>query len=109
MDRIPKLLSRSAAAAMALLYLTLLCAQDSQSLSNAQEWIDRGVQAYKSARYVDAVADFQKAAGLNPTDPVARLYLGTTFMTQYAPGRQSRENIDLAKKARAEFERVLQL
>ena len=69
--------------------------------------LNKGVQAYKSARYNDAVEYFKKAIDLDDTNPNARLYLATAYMTQWIPGAESPENKALAEGARKEFMTVL--
>jgi len=76
---------------------------------DARDWLNRGVTAFKNAQYAEATADFQKAADLTPGDATPRLYLATTYMHQYIPGADSRENIELARRAEDEFERVLSI
>jgi len=75
----------------------------------AQDWMAQGIQAYRQARYQEAIEAFQKAADLNPSDLNARLYLATTYMTRYIPGSADPENVVNAQRAREGFERVLQL
>lgn len=69
--------------------------------------LNKGVQAYKSARYNDAVEFFKKAIDLDDSNPNARLYLATAYMTQWIPGAESAENKALADGARKEFMTVL--
>lgn len=69
--------------------------------------LNKGVQAYKSARYNDAVEFFKKAIDLDDSNPNARLYLATAYMTQWIPGAESPENKALADGARKEFMTVL--
>ena len=76
---------------------------------DAREVLNEGVQAYKSARYAEATAAFEKAVGLNPADVTARLYLATALMSQYVPGAQSAENSEFARRTEAEFQEVLRL
>src|SRR5215472_2920959 len=75
----------------------------------AQDWLKQGVEAYKSARYQEAVEAFQKAVELNPNDVTAHLYLATAWMSQYIPGAESPENLGVARKAEDEFNLVLGL
>jgi TonB family protein len=74
-----------------------------------QSWLDKGRQDLSSARYAEAVSDFQKAADLNPEDPNTRLALAGAYLAQYYPGSTSPENASLAQHARVELERALQL
>jgi len=74
----------------------------------SRDHLNRGVQAFKSAKYPDAIDHFRKAIELDDNNPNARLYLATAYMTQWIPGADSPENNDLAKKAKEEFAKVLQ-
>lgn len=93
----------------ALLSVLMLSAQDSNTADDWRSWLNRGIEAYKSARYPEAVEDFRKAVYLRPNDVTSHLYLATAWMTQYIPGAVSPENLDLQHKAYAEFNLVLQL
>ncbi len=93
----------------ALLFTLTLSAQDSSTAEDWRSWLNRGVEAFKSARYQEAVEDFQKSVYLRPNEVAPHLYLATTWMTQYIPGAVSAENLDLQHKAEAEFSLVLQL
>ena len=73
----------------------------------SRDQLNRGVQAYKSAKYADAVEYFKTAVALDPTNQNGRLYLATAYMTQYIPGAESPENMQLAKQAKEEFSKVL--
>ena len=46
---------------------------------------------------------FKKAVALDPTNLNGRLYLATAYMSQYIPGAESPENMQLAKEAKEEF------
>jgi hypothetical protein len=93
---------RRSAALFALLSAAL-CAQDSREVLN------RGVAAFKAARYGEAVEFFQQAVSLDPNAVNPHLYLGTALMSQWIPGANSPENNALARSAETEFKRVLQL
>jgi TonB family protein len=77
--------------------------------NDAASWINQGAQAFRTARYDEAAAAFQKALDLEPNHIQARLYLAACYMNQYVPGATSPENLDKAWKAEAEFQRVLSL
>lgn len=81
----------------------------SQDDAASRDWLNRGVQLFKSANYPEAVAAFQRAVDLNPAGVNAHLYLGTAFMTQWIPGADAPEQAELAHKAQTEFESVLRL
>lgn len=74
----------------------------------ARDHLNKGVQAYKNARYPEAIEHFKQAIALDPTFPTARLYLATAYMVQYIPGAESQENMQLAQNAHDEFLRVLE-
>lgn len=74
----------------------------------SRDRLNRGVQAYKSAKYTDAVDYFKEAVALDPTNVNGRLYLATAYMSQYIPGAGSPENLQVAKQAKDEFLKVLE-
>jgi Tfp pilus assembly protein PilF len=75
----------------------------------ARDNLNQGVQAYKNAKYPEAIALFQKAVELDPDYKTTHLYLATAYMTQYIPGAESPENVRLAESAFNEFQNVLKL
>src|SRR5580698_873514 len=81
---------------------TALCAQDSR------ETLNRGIGAFKAARYGEAVEFFQQAVSLDPNAVNPHLYLGTAYMSQWIPGAASPENLAFARSAETEFKRVLE-
>jgi tetratricopeptide (TPR) repeat protein len=70
--------------------------------------INKGIAAFKNAKYGDAVELFKQAAALDPENPNARLYLATSYMSQWIPGAASPENIQFAQMAKDEFLKVLE-
>jgi len=93
---------------ISLLFGTVF-AQQEPAPNDARGWMNAGVQAYRGAQYQQAVQDFQKAVDLDPNNAEYRLYLGSTYMTQYVPGSESPENLAFADKATSEFARVLEI
>lgn len=75
----------------------------------ARDHLNKGVQAFKSAKYSDAAEHFKVAVELDPEFEMPRLYLATAYMQQYIPGAESPENLEVAKKANEEFMKVLQM
>src|SRR5438552_1618691 len=73
----------------------------------SRDQLNRGVAAYRNARYQEAIENFKTAISLDPNNPNARLYLATAYMSQWIPGAESPENRQLAKAARDEFSEVL--
>jgi len=74
----------------------------------SRDALNHGVQAFKGAKYADAVEFFKNAVALDPTNKNGRLYLATAYMSQYIPGAESPENLQFAKQAKEEFLRVLE-
>jgi Tfp pilus assembly protein PilF len=74
----------------------------------ARNELNKGVQAFKSAQYPDAVESFKKAVEYDPNFPTARLYLATAYMQQYIPGADSPENNQMAQAAHDQFMKVLE-
>ncbi len=67
----------------------------------ARDHLNKGVQAFKNAKYTQAVDHFKEAVQLDPEFPTARLYLATAYMSQYIPGAESPENQQNATGGRA--------
>jgi len=74
----------------------------------ARDNLNKGVQAYKSAQFDQAIEYFKQAKDLDPGLLSARLYLATAYATQYIPGAPSDENVRLGQQAIEEFKEVLQ-
>ncbi len=74
-----------------------------------QDWLNQGIQYFKSARYVEAETAFQRAVSINPSAVDPHLYLANALMVQWIPGADSPENLAKAHRAQAEFETVLGL
>jgi tetratricopeptide (TPR) repeat protein len=73
----------------------------------SRDALNHGVQAYKGAKYSEAVDYFKTAVQLDPDNSMPRLYLATAYMSQYIPGAVSPENMQLADEAKNEFQKVL--
>ncbi len=70
--------------------------------------INKGIASFRNAKYGDAVEKFKEAATLDPSNPNARLYLATAYMSQWIPGAESPENLAYASMAQQEFNKVLE-
>jgi len=73
----------------------------------ARDQLNKGVQAFKSAQYPQAVECFKTAVNYDPGFATARLYLATAYMQQYIPGADSPENNQMATAAYDQFQKVL--
>jgi tetratricopeptide (TPR) repeat protein len=74
----------------------------------ARDQLNKGVLAYKNAKYEEAINHFQQAVKLDPTLLNARLYLATAFAQQYIPGADAPDNNKMAEQAIDEYKEVLQ-
>jgi tetratricopeptide (TPR) repeat protein len=74
----------------------------------ARDQLNKGVQAYKNAKYEEAIDHFQQAVSLDPTLLNARLYLATAFAQQYIPGVENADNTKFADQAIDQYKEVLQ-
>jgi tetratricopeptide (TPR) repeat protein len=73
----------------------------------ARDHLNKGVQAYKNAKYEQAIDHFQEAVALDPTLINARLYLATAFAQQYIPGADTPDNNKYAEQAIDQYKLVL--
>jgi tetratricopeptide (TPR) repeat protein len=73
----------------------------------ARDQLNKGVAAFTSAQYPEAVEHFKTAVDLDPGFISARLYLATAYMQQYIPGATSPENDKMAQAAFDNFKKVL--
>jgi tetratricopeptide (TPR) repeat protein len=74
----------------------------------ARDQLTKGVQAFKNARYEEAVNHFQNAIELDPNYDTAKLYLATSYSYQVVPNLDTPENMALAQKALDGFQAILQ-
>jgi tetratricopeptide (TPR) repeat protein len=74
----------------------------------ARDQLNKGVDAYKSARYEEAIGHFQEATRLDPTLPMAKTYLATALAQNVVPGLDTPDNLKTAQQAIALFESVLE-
>jgi tetratricopeptide (TPR) repeat protein len=75
----------------------------------ARDNLNKGVSAFKSAKYNQAVEHFKQAIQYQPDYINARLYLGMAYFSQYIPGADSPENVQNAQAANDQFLKVLEL
>lgn len=73
----------------------------------ARDQLTKGVQAFKNARYEEAVNHFQTAIELDPNYETAKLYLATSYSYQVVPNLDTPENLALAQKALQGFHAIL--
>jgi hypothetical protein len=73
----------------------------------ARDQLNKGVEAYKSAHYEEAIGHFQKATQLDPRLPMAKTYLATALAQNVVPGLDTPDNLKTAEQAVAIFKDVL--
>ncbi len=74
----------------------------------ARDQLNKGVLAYKNAKYEEAIAHFQQAVSLDPALLNARLYLATAYAQQYIPGADTEDNNRMGQQAIDEYKAVLE-
>jgi tetratricopeptide (TPR) repeat protein len=74
----------------------------------ARDQLNKGVQAFRNAKYTEAVEKFKTAVELDPTFQTARLYLAMAYFQQYIPGAVSPENMQMVRAAKEQFNKVLE-
>ncbi len=73
----------------------------------ARDQLNKGVDAYKSAHYEEAIGHFQRAMELDPKLTNAKTYLGTALAQNVVPGLDTPENLKNANQAIDIFKQVL--
>lgn len=73
----------------------------------ARNDLNKGVQAFKAAQFDAAEADFKSAIKLDPTFVNAKLYLATAYQSQFVPGNDSPDNLQLGEQAAQVYKEVL--
>lgn len=91
---------------LALLAGLLLAAAGCKQLQ-ARDQLNRGVTAFKSAQFNEAIEHFQNAIQLDPTLVNAKIYLATAYQSQFIPGAPSEDNLHLAQQAMDEYKLIL--
>ena len=74
----------------------------------ARDQMNKGVKAYSSERFEQAVEHFALAVEYDPELLNAQLYLATTYRAQWIPGVQTEANAEFSDKAIRTFEKVLE-
>ena len=93
---------------MAALLCTVLFLTTGCNRLKARDQLNKGVEAFKTARYEEAINHFQQAVSLDPTLPMARLYLATAYSQQVVPNLKTPDNLKNAQLAIQNFQIVLE-
>jgi tetratricopeptide (TPR) repeat protein len=75
----------------------------------ARDRLNKGVKAFSEQNYTDAATLFEESIKLDPEFEVARMYLATTYTSQFVPGSPDPRSREMALKAISTFEDVLKL
>jgi tetratricopeptide (TPR) repeat protein len=75
----------------------------------ARDQLNKGVTAYKNAKYEEAIDDFQHATALDPSLINAKMYLATAYAQQYIPGADTPDNNKMAEEAIKQYQSVLDM
>lgn len=92
---------------MAMATVLLLVSVTGCQKLKARDQLNKGVQAYKGAKYEEAIGHFEQAVNDDPTLPMARSYLATAYAQQVVPDLTSPENLKTANLAIENFKKVL--
>ena len=74
----------------------------------ARDQLNKGVDAYKSARFEEAIGHFQRATELDPSLPMAKSYLATAIAQNVVPGLNTPDNLQTANQAIDIFKQILE-
>src|SRR5258708_39866336 len=83
--------------------LSMLLATTGCSKLKARDQLNKGVQAYKNARYEEAIEHFQSAVNLDPSLTMTHMYLATAYAQQVVPNSDTPANKKLAHQAIAAY------
>ncbi|MGB6690313.1 MAG: tetratricopeptide repeat protein [Terracidiphilus sp.] len=73
----------------------------------ARDQLNKGVDAYKSAHYEEAIGHFQRATQLDPSLPMAKSYLATALAQNVVPGLDTPDNLKTAQQSIGIFQEIL--
>jgi tetratricopeptide (TPR) repeat protein len=75
----------------------------------ARDQLNKGVTAYKNAKYEEAIDHFQQAVAFDPNLINAKMYLATAYAQQYIPGVDTPDNNKYAEQAIEQYKHVLDM
>ncbi len=75
----------------------------------ARDQLNKGVTAYKNAKYEEAIDHFQQSVALDPKLINAKMYLATAYAQQYIPGVDTPDNNKNAEEAIDQYKHVLDM
>jgi len=75
----------------------------------ARDNLNKGVKAFTEQKWDDATKFFEASISQDPEFETARMYLATTYSTQFVPGSPDPRSNEMAEKAIAVFKDVVQM
>jgi len=93
--------------ALAIVLAGMLISMSGCDKLAARDQLNKGVEAYKSAHYEEAINHFQRATMLDPKLPMAKSYLATALGQNVVPGLTTPDNMKTAQQAIDIFQEVL--
>jgi tetratricopeptide (TPR) repeat protein len=73
----------------------------------SRDALNKGVKAFTEQKFDDAAKFFEQAIEMDPTFDVARMYLATSYTSQFIPGSPEPRSLEMANKAIATFKDVV--
>ncbi len=74
----------------------------------ARNALNKGVKAFIDQKYEDATKLFEESIRLDPTFVIAKSYLATTYASQFVPGSPDPKSVEMAQKAIATFQDIVE-
>ena len=87
--------------------LSLLVSVTGCSKLEARDQLNKGVQAYKSGKFEEAINHFQEAVSKDPSLKMTHLYLATAYAQQVVPATDNPANNKIAQQAINAYQDVL--
>src|SRR5512143_1553111 len=86
-------------AAVVLIAALPLCGCGFVTKLRARDSLNKGVKAFTEQKYEEAAKYFEESIRLDPEFEIARMYLATTYTSQFVPGSPDPKSQEMAEKA----------
>lgn len=74
----------------------------------ARDQLNKGVKAFKDAKFEEAIEKFKNAVEYDPKLLNARMYLATAYSQQYVPGSDNADNMQIGNLAIEQYKKVIE-
>jgi len=74
----------------------------------ARDQLNKGVKAFKDAKFEEAIEKFKNAVDYDPKLLNARMYLATAYSQQYVPGSDNADNMQIGNQAIEQYKKVIE-